>query len=522
MSKAFCGKESLIFFMQIFFSPKSLKFFLGIQGFFVLFSYIFSPPVLAQIFSTNNSITVIGATPATAGSPGAIAIGSAASSSGDNAISIGISTIASGNRSVAIGSSVEALSPFATGLGFNASARGISTVAIGVNSKALADSAIVIGDAAEATTSALNGVAIGNQSTALGNRALALGTFAQAAEFGTALGGNAEASQNRSIAIGINSKALAESAIAIGQISEALGLRATAVGAAAKASAIQSTAIGNNAVADQLKSSAFGFAAYGSGLSSTAIGTSSNASGEFSTSLGAESLATAPFSTAIGAQAIATQPNQIVIGTNSSKVTIPSLGKDGSFLGTTNQNGTTRLWTTDAEGNLGTSNVSVSQVERLPAMESAMYKMGTAMNAGTSIALALSAVPTVSEDPREPIRCGVGTGSYGGTYAFGLGCAAKVFNRLHVNGGLSFAPPVDYGYGTTPKIGGRIGFSFPFGVRPQSSPSTVSSAASTINGASDGETRAVIEQLRNELDRQKQTTLKLQQQLESLIAKSGS
>jgi hypothetical protein len=198
------------------------------------------------------------------------------------------------------------------------------------------------------------------------------------------------------------------------------------------------------------------------------------------------------------------------------------LGKDGSFLGTTNQNGTTRLWTTDAEGNLGTSNVSVSQVERLPAMESAMYKMGTAMNAGTSIALALSAVPTVSEDPREPIRCGVGTGSYGGTYAFGLGCAAKVFNRLHVNGGLSFAPPVDYGYGTTPKIGGRIGFSFPFGVRPQSSPSTVSSAASTINGASDGETRAVIEQLRNELDRQKQTTLKLQQQLESLIAKSGS
>lgn len=441
---------------QIGFSARSLNSFLGIQGFLVLFCYVFLLPASAQIVTTKTGISVNAATEATGGSPGSIAIGSAASSSGANAISIGsgfvgFSTIASGDRSVAIGVGAKAESLYATALGYNTNA-----------------------------------------------------------------------SENRTVAIGANASAQAESAIAVGQNSLASQLRATALGAAALATATRSTAIGNNAQADQDNASAFGFAAHGYGFNATAIGANSEASGEFSTTLGAQSVAIAPFSTAIGAQAVATQPNQIVIGTNRSRLTIPSLGQAGSFLGAANQNGSTRLLSTDGDGNLGTTNISGNQIEKIPSLESSMYNIGSAMNAGTSIALALSAVPTVSEDPREPIRCGIGTGGYGGTYALGLGCAAKLSNRLQVNGGLSYAPSINYGYGTTPNIGGRIGFSFPLGVHSPSPRGSAPSSNSKISVSSDGDTRAVIEQLRNDLDQQKQITVKLQQQLQVLMSKIKS
>ena len=435
---------------QIVFSAMALNSCLGVQGFLVLFCYVLLLPSSAQIVTTGNGISVNNVTPATTGvSPGSIAIGSAASSSGINAISIGISTIASGDRSVAIGPSAKAVSLFAT-----------------------------------------------------------------------ALGTNANASENRTVAIGLNASAQAESAIAVGQNSLASQLRATALGAAALSTAIRSTAIGNNAEADRDNASAFGFAAHGYGFNATAIGANSEASGEFSTTFGAQSVATAPFSTAIGAQAIAMRPNQIAIGTNRSNLTIPSLGQGGSFLGAANQNGSTRLLSTDGDGNLGTTNISGSQIEQIPSLESAMYNIGSAMNAGTSIALALSAVPTVSEDPREPVRCGVGTGGYGGNYALGLGCAAKLFNRLQINGGLSYASSVNYGYGATPSIGGRIGFSFPLGVYSPSPSSSAPSPTDTISGSSNGDSRTVIEQLRNDLEQQKQITTKLKQQLEALMGTS--
>jgi hypothetical protein len=349
-----------------------------------------------------------------------------------------------------------------------------------------------------------------------------LGGGAEAGEFATALGNKAIASGFAAVAIGRSSDALFESATAIGQNAQALQTKATALGSAAKATGEQATATGNNAQASGEKASAFGFAANADRIGSTAIGANSVASGEFSTSLGAQSQAIAPFSIAIGLNAIATKPNQIVIGTNVSNLTIPSLGQGGSFLGTANQNGSTRLLSTDGEGNLGTTNISSSQVERIPAIESAMSKIGTAMNPGTSIALALSAVPTASEDPREPIRCGVGTGGYGGTYAFGLGCAAKIFNRVQINGGLSYTSSVNYGYGATPSIGGRIGFSFPLGVYSPSPSSSAPSSTDTISGSSNGDSRTVIEQLRNDLDQQKQITVKLQRQLQVLMSKIKS
>ena len=75
----------------------------------------------------------------------------------------------------------------------------------------------------------------------------------------------------------------------------------------------------------------------------------------------------------------------------------------------------------------------------------------------------MSAVPEVSLGVDEPIRCGFGGGGYGSQYAVAAGCALRVANRLHLNGALSYAPSVDYGYGSTPSVAGRFGFSFPLG-----------------------------------------------------------
>ena len=61
------------------------------------------------------------------------------------------------------------------------------------------------------------------------------------------------------------------------------------------------------------------------------------------------------------------------------------------------------------------------------------------------------------------MRCGIGTGGYGSQYAFSAGCAVRINDRLHLNGALAYTPSIDYQYGSTPSVAGRLGFSFPLG-----------------------------------------------------------
>jgi molybdopterin converting factor small subunit len=75
----------------------------------------------------------------------------------------------------------------------------------------------------------------------------------------------------------------------------------------------------------------------------------------------------------------------------------------------------------------------------------------------------MSAIPEVSLQEDEPMRCGIGTGGYGDMYAISAGCAVRVGDRLHLNGALAYTPSIDYQYGSTSSVAGRIGFSFPLG-----------------------------------------------------------
>ncbi|WP_198002473.1 YadA-like family protein [Synechococcus sp. CC9605] len=57
----------------------------------------------------------------------------------------------------------------------------------------------------------------------------------------------------------------------------------------------------------------------------------------------------------------------------------------------------------------------------------------------------MSSLPTTADDA--PISCGIGTGGYSRRFAMGLGCAAKLNERLSVNvrGSHVFGRSSDYG-----------------------------------------------------------------------------
>jgi len=87
-------------------------------------------------------------------------------------------------------------------------------------------------------------------------------------------------------------------------------------------------------------------------------------------------------------------------------------------------------------------------------------------------------VPVTTLLPDETVRCGVGTGTYGGQYAGSLGCAAKVAQRFFFNGGVAMTATDTVNSGAM----GRLGFSFGFGGSPPKAKQAELAAIPVING----------------------------------------
>lgn len=89
--------------------------------------------------------------------------------------------------------------------------------------------------------------------------------------------------------------------------------------------------------------------------------------------------------------------------------------------------------------------------------------LGDGVAASTALTSALSALPTAAID--SPFSCGVGTGGYSSRFAMGIGCAAKINNRLSVNAGGShvFGGSANYGGGSLDTFAARAGFVFKLG-----------------------------------------------------------
>ena len=89
--------------------------------------------------------------------------------------------------------------------------------------------------------------------------------------------------------------------------------------------------------------------------------------------------------------------------------------------------------------------------------------LGDGVAASTALTSALSALPTAATDA--PFSCGVGSGAYSSRVAMGVGCAAKLQERLSLNVGGStvFGGSSNYGGGSLDNVAVRGGFVFKLG-----------------------------------------------------------
>ncbi|WP_413744871.1 YadA-like family protein [Synechococcus sp. MIT S9451] len=155
-------------------------------------------------------------------------------------------------------------------------------------------------------------------------------------------------------------------------------------------------------------------------------------------------------------------------------------------LVTVESNGVQKLYATDANGkkipinitegsDLQINGVSVQgQLDKhttdinknskaIDSLEDDVNALGSGVAGAAALSAALSALPTVSDDA--PFSCGVGTGGYSSRYAMGVGCAARLNERLSFNAGGSvlFGGASNYGSGSLDTVAGRAGFVFKLG-----------------------------------------------------------
>ena len=96
-------------------------------------------------------------------------------------------------------------------------------------------------------------------------------------------------------------------------------------------------------------------------------------------------------------------------------------------------------------------------------LQTDVKSLGSGIAGATALSAALSSLPTTSDD--SPFSCGVGSGGYSSRYAMGVGCSARLNERLSFNAGGSvlFGGASTYGSSTLDTMAGRAGFVFKLG-----------------------------------------------------------
>lgn len=352
-----------------------------------------------------------------------IAIGNAANAgtalvSADAAVAIGSLASAEGRYSTAIGEGTQALAEGATALGGGAAAYNASSTALGYGSSVTSDNSVALGANSVAAgihtaggysinggtpaglPNSLNGVvSVGNvgaerqiqnvaagvvsatstdavngsQLYAVGSNVNALGTSTAAALGGgsTYTAGAGVSTPNYNLGgtsyTDVGAALTATYAKASGatpqskyftayeapgymQDAVATGEGSVAMGPASLATGDYSSATGAGATATGRGSSAYGAGATANGANATAIGYNATVGVNYANS------------TAIGVEAKATRSNQMMLGTASTTYTAPGITSNASRLA---QRGPTAFTTTDANGNLATSNYGPADIANL-------------------------------------------------------------------------------------------------------------------------------------------------------------
>lgn len=192
--------------------------------------------------------------------------------------------------------------------------------------------------------------------------------------------------------------------------------------------------------------------ALASGDNALAAGYGSTASGNNATALGSGASAAHANATAIGAGAATTRDNQIALGTSSSTYTMPGIDSNASRAA---QQGPTRVVTSDAFGNLATSNVDLNGLaDDVSSLKRKTSDMQKESRRGIAAAMAMAAAVTPS---------GPGKTAWAANMAAFHGQVAGSFSVAHtldltipvtLNGAVSMAP------GTAPGV--RVGLAGEF------------------------------------------------------------
>jgi autotransporter adhesin len=186
-------------------------------------------------------------------------------------------------------------------------------------------------------------------------------------------------------------------------------------------------------------SAANGGAAFGDG----AIATGTNA-----TAIGPGASATFANSSAFGNGAAATAANQMAFGTASNTYRMPGLTSAASLAA---QSGPTAFVTTDANGNLAATSLSVPNISNLTANVAALQQGVNALqydlqqglhkaNTGTAIALALGGMANLQ--PGRRFALSGGWGNFQGNNALGVGATGLLYDSksyaVVLNAGVGF------------------------------------------------------------------------------------
>ncbi|HEY2022120.1 YadA family autotransporter adhesin [Paraburkholderia sp.] len=194
-----------------------------------------------------------------------------------------------------------------------ANALGNGAIALGEQAGAAGDASLAAGWQANAQSD--GATAVGAAASAEGQAALALGRDAIAQGDGaSAVGSGANAQAERASAFGLSAAALGVDSIAAGSGSMAAENAASTFGALSSATGIGATAVGYNAQASAARSLATGAWATASADWGVALGSEANVSGIGGIALGVTAEATGTRASAIGFGATATGANAVALG----------------------------------------------------------------------------------------------------------------------------------------------------------------------------------------------------------------
>lgn len=333
----------------------------------------------------------------------------------------------------AVGNGAAAFGAGATALGDYAGASNQAATAIGADASATASSTSV------GRSAGANSIGAGQGVTSIG--AYANHTQGDFANWSTAIGagvdGTAATSSGKySVAIGggdgvagqTGASSSGDRSVAIGVSSAASGISATAIGSGASASTTNAVALGNAVTASGSNSFAAGNNSRATGASAVAIGDGATAgTGANAIAIGTNATASFANSAAVGSGATATAANQVAIGTASNTYRLAGVASAASLAA---QSGPVSFVTTDAAGNLATSNFNPASITSLQSqvtsLQSQVMDNRLEARSGTAVALAAGSMPALQAGRKFALSAGYG--NFEGANAFALGATALLYD----------------------------------------------------------------------------------------------